>query len=247
VARALLWEAVSAQPALFDRSAVESWFRRHAPWVDRLLVDGILTGGTVNDRGRQHVPQPEDVLFLRADGRFERYDPFYHGRWSKLGRPQNGASETSTRAGPIRVAFADATFGPAPIGVASPRERFADEAREAMAAVVGTDLRPGEVRLRGQVRHGFDLVSSDGRTVGDALWLGNTSLGWARLGEGIWMLQQVAAATRRFVVLGGDRDLAERWLAERGPLADGIDVYFLGRGGPVDLRAEAYRRHRPAV
>lgn len=228
VARALLWEAVAAQPARFDRRAIFDWFRRHAGWVDALLVEGLVTGATVNDPGRQHIPSPEDVLFLGEDGRFERYDPFRHGRWSKLGSPRK---ERQPEWEPVAPAPTAVTF-------LSSRERFTREASSAMAGMMGDDLRPGEVWLRGGIRQGFDLVSADGRTVGAAAWIDDPELGWAHLSETLWLLQHVPRAPQRFVVVGGDRVVARRWVADRAPLMDGIDVFGFDAGRIVDLKAE---------
>src|SRR5205823_12017086 len=61
--------------------------RVEVPWVGaRIIAD------TVNDPRRQHFPGSRDLLYRRADGRFERYDPAVHGAWSKAGRPAEARS-----------------------------------------------------------------------------------------------------------------------------------------------------------
>ncbi len=85
--RELFAEALDALPEVFSQDDLSRWFAATAPWVDPLWVEGRLVGDTVNDRGRQHIPSPMDLLFLRADGRFERYNPAVHGRWSRVGAP----------------------------------------------------------------------------------------------------------------------------------------------------------------
>jgi hypothetical protein len=85
--RELFAEALDAVPEVFAKEDLMRWFEASAPWVDPLWVEGRLVGDTVNDLGRQHVPSPRDLVFLRADGRYERYDQSRHGRWSSVGTP----------------------------------------------------------------------------------------------------------------------------------------------------------------
>jgi hypothetical protein len=85
--RAMFVAAVASMPDAFEASALLDWFRARAPWVDPHWVEGRLVASTVNDRGRQHVPEPEDLLFHRLDGSYERYDPERHGRWCRSGLP----------------------------------------------------------------------------------------------------------------------------------------------------------------
>jgi hypothetical protein len=83
---ALFTAALASLPEVFEERVLLDWFRSHARWVDPLWVQGRLVGNTVNDPGRQHIPEPKDLLFLRVDGTFERYNPLRHGRWGACGR-----------------------------------------------------------------------------------------------------------------------------------------------------------------
>jgi len=87
-ARALLGYAVSREPTPFDPAEIAAWLSERFPNTDPRLIEGLLIAGTVNDPRRQHFPEPEDLLFCRDDGRYERYDPSMHGRWTKAGRPR---------------------------------------------------------------------------------------------------------------------------------------------------------------
>jgi len=80
-------EALLDQPTTFTDDMLLAWYGRRLPWVDPLWVQGRITADTVNDRGRQHLPHPRDLLFRLADGRLERYAPSKHGSWSALGTP----------------------------------------------------------------------------------------------------------------------------------------------------------------
>ncbi len=92
--------ALQASPRAFDEASIVRWFERHAPRVDLLWVEGMVQASTVNDPGRQHYPWPRDLLYRRADGGLERYDPKRHGRWSRAGRPATGREFRSPAPGP---------------------------------------------------------------------------------------------------------------------------------------------------
>jgi hypothetical protein len=85
----LFLRAVRAQPEVFEREALIRWIERNAAGVGRLWVEGRIVGDTVNDPGRQHIPGPNDILFMREDGRLERYRSPVHGWWSRAGLPMD--------------------------------------------------------------------------------------------------------------------------------------------------------------
>ncbi len=99
-ARALFRDAVAAQPPGFSPRAVPLWFEEHAPWVPPLLVEGLFISGTVNEPARRHYPHPDDVVFRRDDGRYERYKPEVQGWWSTLGLPAPAPIRWRRRARP---------------------------------------------------------------------------------------------------------------------------------------------------
>jgi hypothetical protein len=83
------------------------------------------------------------------------------------------------------------------------------------------------------VTHQFDLVSLDGRIVGDAKWfktLAVPAAKWSVIAEYVWLLEHLDA-DRRFIVFGQDRDVPERWLKRFRPLTEGVSFYFLEDGG----------------
>jgi hypothetical protein len=85
-ARAVVRYAVSREPAPFDPERIAWWAGDQFPATDRFLLEGLLIAATVNDPRRQHYPEPQDLMFRRADGRYERYEASVHGRWTKSGR-----------------------------------------------------------------------------------------------------------------------------------------------------------------
>jgi hypothetical protein len=79
----------------------------------------------------------------------------------------------------------------------------------------------------------FDLVSPDGRYVGDAKWLKTLKVPaakWQGIAEYIWLLQKVEA-DKTFLVFGQDADVAERFLRRVRPLTAPVEFYFLNAAG----------------
>jgi hypothetical protein len=126
---------------------------------------------------------------------------------------------------------------------------FEDLARVAMSRHYGTPMGP--CSLPG-VRKAFDLVSEDGRIVGDAKYY--TLVGGVRLppakfstiAEYVWLLSQTSAE-HRFLVFGNDRRVPEEWLKRYGRHTSGIDFFFLERTGELHLLPEDGARPVPSL
>ena len=109
------------------------------------------------------------------------------------------------------------------------REAFVEHARQVLLARWGTSLARRVADLPGGQAE-FPLVSGNGRIVGDVAWLeGMESPEWksAALSEHVWVMGHVAAADRRFLLVGHDLDLVTRWLARRRGMFDGVEVWSL--------------------
>lgn len=98
--RELLRDAVSAQSGEFDRDAIRAFVAEHYPLVKRTTVDAHITSATVNDRNRRHFAAAGELLFKNAAGRYERYDPRRHGKWSPSGEPVDEAAAAHARERP---------------------------------------------------------------------------------------------------------------------------------------------------
>ena len=99
-----------------------------------------------------------------------------------------------------------------------------------------TDLAARPVDVRG-VSKKFDLVSSDGQFVGDAKNYRNIRVPaakWSAIAEYVWLLQNVDAE-RRFIVFGGDAEVARRFLTRWRPLIQPVEFYLLTQNGHVLL------------
>jgi hypothetical protein len=110
---------------------------------------------------------------------------------------------------------------------------FEDYARRYFSELWSVDLRKSTVDVGGVVPWTFDLVSPDGRIVGDAKWfksIKTPAAKWQAIAEYIWLLQKVSA-DRTFMVFGQDPDVAERYLRRVRPLTVPVEFYFLDESG----------------
>ena len=110
-----------------------------------------------------------------------------------------------------------------------PRDGFVEHARQVLLARWGTTLASRIADLPGGQAE-FPLVSGNGRIVGEVVWLpGMESPEWktAALSEHAWVMSHVAAADRRFLLVGHDLDLVTRWVARRRGMLDEVEVWSL--------------------
>jgi hypothetical protein len=110
-----------------------------------------------------------------------------------------------------------------------PRDGFIEHARQVLLARWGTTLASRIADLPGGQAE-FPLVSGNGRIVGEVVWLaGMESPEWktAALSEHVWVMSHVAAADRRFLLVGHDLDLVTRWVARRRGMLGEVEVWSL--------------------
>lgn len=135
---------------------------------------------------------------------------------------------------PVVTVTASRQVGPAD-------EEMTPRAFEVLASRVMSEhyhvpLRPGQV---GKVPKLLDLVSPDGRIVGDAKYY--TLVGGQRLppakfsviAEYVWLLEKTKTPAT-FLVFGNDRRVPELWLARYGGLVESVLFYFLSDNGKWD-------------
>jgi hypothetical protein len=107
---------------------------------------------------------------------------------------------------------------------------FERHAIEVLSRRWNVPFAPAIVELHGGVTKQFDLVSNDGRIVGDAKYYKNIATPaakWSTIAEYVWLLQNVAAAERRFMVFGLHREVPTRWLQRFRPLIGDVEFWFL--------------------
>ena len=107
---------------------------------------------------------------------------------------------------------------------------FEEYAARFLSAKWGVELSCRPVTLPGGVTKKFDLVTADGRIVGDAKYYKNIAVPaakWSTIAEYVWLLQHVPNAERRFMVFGLDIAVAARWLSRFRGWCEGVEFYFL--------------------
>ena len=181
--------------------------------VEHLTVNGAaLDDGELADAlGVQRPAIAETCRQLEADGLVVR----------------NLAGGTRATAG---VAPAGQDRRPEPVTV-SAEATFPAHARRVLSARWGTSLHRRSAALPGGEARSFELVSGNGRIVGDVVWLegrGDTvGAKSAAIAEAVLIVSHVTNADRRFLVFGEDWDVLSRWLARYRLLLDDVEVWFL--------------------
>ncbi len=110
------------------------------------------------------------------------------------------------------------------------RKDFAERAREVMNEFYGRTLKP--VKIGGTKI--WDFVSPDGMVVGDARWFaGPVPAARAFISEAVWLLEKVGAV-QKFIVFGGEADVARQWLELWATLCpEDIALFYLDNKGEL--------------
>ena len=136
------------------------------------------------------------------------------------------------------AAFTAAVTAPASSG---PRRRpgaapagepptFPAHARQVLSSRWGTSLQRRQALLPGGVAETFELVSGNGRIVGDVVWLadrGPYEAKAAAISEAVLIVGHAGEAHRRFLVFGEEWDALNRWLSRYRGILDGVEIWFL--------------------
>ena len=113
---------------------------------------------------------------------------------------------------------------------ANPQLTFPAHARRVLSARWGSALQRRTAVLPGGEARLFELVSGNGRIVGEVVWLegrGDADAKFAAIAEAVLIVGHVTKADRRFLVFGQDRDVVSRWLGRYRLLLDEVEVWFL--------------------
>ena len=118
-----------------------------------------------------------------------------------------------------------------PGGGGGGQSTFPAHARRVLSARWGTSLQRRHAVLPGGGAHPFELVSGNGRIVGDVVWLvdrgDQAEAKSAAISEAVLIVGHVTNADRRFLVFREDWDALNRWLARYRLLLDGVELWFL--------------------
>lgn len=116
---------------------------------------------------------------------------------------------------------------PAP---ADEQSTFPAHARRVLSSRWGTVLQRRQALLPGGVAETFELVSGNGRIVGDVVWLadrGPYEAKSAAISEAVLIVSHAGEAHRRFLVFGEEWDALSRWLSRYRGVLDGVEIWFL--------------------
>lgn len=118
----------------------------------------------------------------------------------------------------------------------SPARSFERRARQIMGRHYKVVL--AEISLPGIPKR-FDMVSPDGKVVGDAKYLtlvrgqAIPPAKFSMISEHVWLLKHVPA-DRKFLVFGNQRKVPEEWLKRYGKLVTDVEFYFINESGQLD-------------
>lgn len=144
-------------------------------------------------------------------------------------RPVSVPARVAVAATPAAATPAD-PLAPDPVPVDA-RATFPAHARRVLSARWGTTLQRRAAVLPGGEARLFELVSGNGRIVGDAVWLadrgGTVEAKSAAIAEAVLIVGHVLGTVRRFLVFGQDGEVLNQWLGRYRLLLDGVEVWFL--------------------
>lgn len=189
--------------------------------VEHLIANGAsLDDGELADAlGVQRPAITETCRQLEAQGLVVR---------NMAGGTRPVAAATFASAAVARPASAPARRpGPAP---ADEPNTFPAHARRVLSSRWGTVLQRRQALLPGGVAETFELVSGNGRIVGDVVWLadrGPYEAKSAAISEAVLIVSHAGEAHRRFLVFGEEWDALSRWLSRYRGILDGVEIWFL--------------------
>ena len=115
-------------------------------------------------------------------------------------------------------------------------KQFEGLARKTMSSHLEVELSK---RIPWKMSKKFDMVSQDGRYVGDAKYL-TLAKGRAlpvskfmEIAGCVWLLEK-ARAKQAFLVFGSSRGVPEQWLKKYGAMLKKVEFYFISATGKLE-------------
>ena len=206
------------------------------PTLEERIVEPLRTKGASLDDGELAealgVRRPliaETCRQLEAQGRVVRN--MAGGTRTVPGATAARPPTAAAAPAPVRPTPAAASPAPPAPVEASVESTFSDHARRVLSGRWGTSLRRGLAALPGGDGHPFELVSGNGRIVGDVIWPTSRGRSFeaksAAIAEAVLIVGHVTNADRRFLVFGEERDAVSRWVTRYRLLLDGVELWFL--------------------
>lgn len=113
--------------------------------------------------------------------------------------------------------------------------KFENLARKEFERHLGVKLSSGKVSINGKNKS-FDLVNLNRRIVGDIKYYRNTKSGKlpsakrSIANEYVWLLQKLPKKIRKFIVIGEDKKMVNKYVYDFKPWLDDVSIYFYRRG-----------------
>ena len=114
---------------------------------------------------------------------------------------------------------------------------FENLAREVMSKHFGVSL---EEKKLDSIPKKFDMVSPDGKIIGDAKFLSlvhgkrKPSAKFMEIAGHVWLLEKIEKAKKRFLVFGNQKEVPEWWLKIYGSLVHNVEFYFINENGDLE-------------
>lgn len=112
---------------------------------------------------------------------------------------------------------------------------FEDRARVFLEDLWDIELKSAKMNINGKNKE-FDFVNIERKYVGDAKNYCNTSSGnvpnakRSTLNEYVWLLQKLGKDYKKFIVIGEDRKMADRYVKDYHLWLDDVEIYFFKEG-----------------
>lgn len=119
-------------------------------------------------------------------------------------------------------------------------QEFEIEARKVFEKKFGFGLNQSKVMINTKNKS-FDMVNYDRKVIGDAKYYCNTRGGHipsakrSVANEYVWLLQKIDPTFTKFLVIGEDRIMAEKYVHDFKPWLDEVSVYFFKIGTEPEL------------
>jgi len=114
----------------------------------------------------------------------------------------------------------------------------------------GTPLPEGSLDINGK-RKRFDLVNAEHKVVGDVKFYKNTAGGnipsakRSTINEYVWLLQKLPEDWRKFIVIGEDLAMAQKYVDDFSPWLEDVEILFFKRPDQLTyLRRASARQGR---
>jgi len=113
-------------------------------------------------------------------------------------------------------------------------QEFEREARQRMERELGLSLPDGGIDINGKCKR-FDLVNVEHKLVGDVKFYKNTAGGnipsakRSTLNEYVWFLQKLPKDWSKFIVIGEDLSMAQKYVDDFSPWLDDVSIIFFER------------------